>query len=77
MSMAVSLTLDFGECLSYASLTVLITMTKMTWGGKEIPCLHIPAAVHYCRKPGRNSRELEAATDAEIMVDCCLLACSS
>lgn len=55
MSVAMSFNLDLGKCLSYFSLTVIITMAKMTWGGKGLLGLPIPVTVRCIRKAAPNA----------------------
>lgn len=55
-------------------------MTKESWGGEGLFGLHILITVPHDGKAGpevKKGRNLEAGTEAKIMEECCLLACSS
>lgn len=62
--------LGLGFVLVYFSGTVITSISKAPWGGKDL--LHQYFVVHYQRRSGQ---ELKAGTAAETMEKCCSLAC--
>lgn len=55
-------------------------MTKESWGGEGLFGLHVLITVHQegkAEQEVKKGRNLETGTEAKIMEECCLLACSS